>query len=51
MTLYHTKDNCKNKVHFWKHFVAWAKERAKHRGLIKYPKDSGRGYWELNKID
>jgi len=33
----------------WKHFVAWAKERAKHRGLIKYPKDSGRRYWELTE--
>ncbi len=40
-----------NEVPRWKHFVAWAKERAKHRGLIKYPKDSGIGYWELNKID
>lgn len=40
-----------NEVPRWKHFVAWAKERAKHRGLIKYPKNSGRGYWELNRID
>lgn len=31
----------------WKHHVAWAKERAKHRGLIKYPEESGIGYWEL----
>ena len=33
----------------WKHFIAWSKERAKHKGLIKYPKDSGRGYWELTE--
>jgi len=31
----------------WKHFVAWAKERAKHRGLIKWPSQSGHGIWEL----
>lgn len=31
----------------WQHNVAWAKERAKKRGLIKRPSDSGRGYWEL----
>ncbi|MFQ5862015.1 MAG: winged helix-turn-helix domain-containing protein [Candidatus Brocadiales bacterium] len=31
----------------WRHNIAWAKERAKKRGLIKPPKDSGRGYWEL----
>lgn len=31
----------------WKHFIAWAKERAKGDGLIKSPADSGRGYWEL----
>lgn len=31
----------------WQHNIAWAKERAKHRGLIKRPEDSGKGYWEL----
>lgn len=31
----------------WKHRVAWAKERAKHRGLIKWPSESGFGTWEL----
>jgi len=31
----------------WKHNIAWAKERAKNRGLIKPPKESGRGWWEL----
>lgn len=32
----------------WQHFIAWAKERAKRKGLIKRPNDSGRGYWELS---
>jgi len=36
-----------NGVPRWQHTVAWAKEEAKHRGLIKRPEDSGRGYWEL----
>ena len=31
----------------WKNEVAWAKEKAKKEGLIKWPKNSGRGYWEL----
>jgi len=31
----------------WKHNLAWAKERAKKRGLIKWPQDSGRGMWAL----
>ena len=31
----------------WKHNLAWAKERAKKRGLIKPPSESGRGYWAL----
>jgi hypothetical protein len=32
----------------WKHFIAWAKERAKQRhGYIKSAKESGRGIWEL----
>jgi hypothetical protein len=31
----------------WQHNIAWAKERAKNKGLIKKPEDSGRGYWEL----
>ena len=31
----------------WKHFVAWAKERAKHRGFIKWPSQSSHGIWEL----
>lgn len=33
----------------WKHNIAWAKEMAKHKGLIKRPADSGRGYWELTE--
>jgi predicted type IV restriction endonuclease len=33
----------------WKHFIAWAKERAKKRGLIKRPTESGRGIWELTE--
>jgi len=31
----------------WQHNLAWAKERAKHKKLIKEPKESGRGFWEL----
>jgi len=31
----------------WQHNIAWAKERAKKRGLIKRPGESGRGYWQL----
>lgn len=31
----------------WQHNLAWAKERAKKKGLIKSPEESGRGYWEL----
>ncbi|MEA1944965.1 MAG: winged helix-turn-helix domain-containing protein [Euryarchaeota archaeon] len=31
----------------WQHNLAWAKERAKKKGLIKRPEESGRGYWEL----
>lgn len=36
-----------NGVPRWQHNIAWAKERAKKKGLIKRPEDSGRGYWEL----
>ena len=38
-----------NNVPRWQHNIAWAKERAKHGGLIKRPDDSGRGYWELTE--
>lgn len=31
----------------WQHNLAWAKEGAKKKGLIKRPDESGRGYWEL----
>lgn len=31
----------------WQHNLAWAKERAKKRGLIKRPSESGRGFWAL----
>ena len=31
----------------WRHNIAWAKEMAKQKDLIKNPKDSGRGIWEL----
>ena len=37
----------KNKVPRWNKNVAWAKERAKKRGLIMRPSESGRGYWQL----
>jgi hypothetical protein len=33
----------------WQHSIAWAKERAKRDDLIKSPKESGRGYWELTE--
>jgi len=33
----------------WQHNIAWAKERAKKRGLIKRPEESGRGFWELTE--
>ena len=31
----------------WKHNVAWAKQMAVQAGWIKWPAESGRGYWEL----
>ena len=31
----------------WKHFIAWAKERAVKKGLIKSGKESVRGIWVL----
>ena len=33
----------------WQHFIAWAKEIAKHEGLVKRPAASGRGYRELTE--
>lgn len=33
----------------WQHNIAWAKEKAKGDGLVKWPADSGRGYWELTQ--
>ncbi len=38
-----------NGVPRWQHNTAWSKERAKRKGLIKRPDDSGRGYWELTE--
>ena len=35
----------------WQHNIAWAKERAKRKGLIKSAEESGRGYWELTATD
>jgi len=34
----------------WQHNVAWARLRAKKRGIIKSPEESGRGYWELTEV-
>jgi predicted type IV restriction endonuclease len=34
----------------WQHNVAWARNLAKDRGLIKPPEESGRGYWELTEL-
>ncbi len=31
----------------WQHNIAWARERAKRRGIIKPPGPQGRGFWEL----
>jgi hypothetical protein len=33
----------------WQHNIAWAKEGAKKRGLLKWPNESGRGIWELTQ--
>lgn len=34
----------------WKHYIAWAKERAKQiYEYIESPQKSGRGFWELTK--
>lgn len=41
------QETVSNGVPRWQHNIAWAKERAKTKGLIKRPEDSGRGYWEL----
>jgi hypothetical protein len=43
----HYQKTVANGVPRWKHDIAWAKELAKKRGLIKRPEDSGRGNWEL----
>jgi hypothetical protein len=34
----------------WRHYIAWAKEQAKHQGLIKRPQQSGYGIWELLEV-
>lgn len=41
------QETVSNGIPRWQHNIAWAKERAKKKGLIKRPEDSGRGYWEL----
>lgn len=41
------QETVSNGIPRWQHNIAWAKERAKKRGLIKRPDESGRGYWEL----
>ncbi len=41
------QETVSNGVPRWQHNIAWAKEKAKRKGLIKRPDDSGRGYWEL----
>lgn len=41
------KELVSNGIPRWQHNIAWAKERAKKRGLIKGPDESGRGNWEL----
>jgi hypothetical protein len=41
------QETVSNGVPRWQHNIAWAKERAKRKGLVKRPEESGRGYWEL----
>jgi len=41
------QETVSNGVPRWQHNIAWAKERAKKKGLIKSSGDSGRGCWEL----
>jgi len=31
----------------WQHNLAWARDLANKRGLIKRPSESGRGFWAL----
>lgn len=44
---WYTEKLSSQNVQRWKHNLAWAKEKAKTLGLIKKPKRSERGYWEL----
>lgn len=42
------QDKVSGDIPRWKHFIAWAKQRAKDiHGYIKSPDESGRGQWEL----
>ncbi|HPW35936.1 MAG: hypothetical protein A4E59_00664 [Syntrophorhabdus sp. PtaB.Bin027] len=34
----------------WRHYIDWARQKAKTKGLIKPPEDSGRGFWELTDM-
>jgi hypothetical protein len=43
------QETVSNGVPRWQHNIAWAKERAKKRRLIKRPEESGRGFWELTE--
>ncbi len=43
------KETVSHGIPRWKHNIAWAKEEAKRRGLIKDPAESGRGWWELTE--
>ena len=33
----------------WKHYVAWARNKAREDGLIRPTGESGWGYWELTE--
>lgn len=48
-TLPYYQQTVANGIPRWQHNLAWAKEAAKNRGLIKRPSESGRGIWELSK--
>lgn len=45
----HYQINHKDGTPRWKKYIHWARDKAKNRGLIKKPNESGRGIWELTE--
>jgi len=39
-----------NNVPRWKHNIDWARNKARERGLIKRPEESGYGFWEISEV-